>query len=227
MEKTPEAAVFDLDGTLLDTLGELADSGNAALEALGFPTHPTEAYRYFVGKGMENLVQRILPESARDAKTAARAFEAVREAYSQRWDASRPYAGVPELLDALAADGLPLTVLSNKPDDFTRLTVERLLGRWDFAFVRGVRDDTPPKPDPHGALDLARRLHVEPAACLYLGDTATDMETATAAGMYALGALWGFRTADELQQAGARALLEKPTDMIPYVVPPAPREATP
>ena len=224
MGKAPEAAVFDLDGTLLDTLGELADSGNAALEALGFPTHPEEAYRYFVGNGMESLVRRILPETARDAATVARGLEAVRGAYSRRWDASRPYAGVPALLDALSAAGLPLAVLSNKPDDFTRLTVERLLGRWDFAFVRGVRDDTPPKPDPRGALDLARRLNVEPAACLYLGDTATDMETATGAGMYALGAVWGFRTPDELRDSGARALLEKPTDMIPYAIPPTANE---
>jgi phosphoglycolate phosphatase len=214
---TPEAAVFDLDGTLLDTLEDLADSANEALETLGYPAHPTQSYRYFVGNGMEILIQRILPEKARTPSGLARGIEAMRDAYQRRWDnKTRPYAGVPELLDALAAAGLPLAILSNKPDDFTQLTVERLLARWDFAFVRGVRADTPPKPDPAGALDLARRLHVDPAACLYLGDTATDMQTANAAGMYALGAVWGFRTATELQEAGARALLETPLEMLPY-----------
>lgn len=210
--------VFDLDGTLLDTLDDIADAANAALEELGHPTHPTAAYRYFVGEGMEMLIRRILPEAARAPEEITAGVEVLRRQYDRRWDhKTRPYAGVPELLDALAARGLPLAVLSNKPDDFTRLTVGRLLARWDFAAVHGMRPDTPRKPDPAGALAVARALGLPPARFLYLGDTATDMQTATAAGMKALGATWGFRPADELLAAGADALVDRPSQLLDHL----------
>lgn len=212
------AAVFDLDGTLLDSLADLAESMNQALESLGFPPHPVPAYRYFVGEGMEVLARRVLPETAHTPETLTRLVAAMRQVYGGRWDLkTRPYEGVPRMLAALQARGLQRAVLSNKPDDFTRLTVERLLAPHRFEVVQGVAPGTPPKPDPAGALAVAARLGVDPAACLYLGDTATDMYTACRAGMYAVGALWGFRTRQELEESGARVVVETPGEVLALV----------
>ena len=212
------AAVFDLDGTLLDTLADLADSTNAALAAAGHPPHPTDAYRYFVGNGIENLVRCALPATARDDASVARTKAAMEAEYSRRWQAkTQPYAGVPELLDALSARHIPMAILSNKPQAFTRLTVDELLPRWSFYPVCGAQPDVPRKPDPAAALHIAAALGHSPEECLYLGDTDTDMQTATRAGMYALGATWGFRSGDELRQSGARALLAEPLDLLNFL----------
>lgn len=212
---TLSAVIFDLDGTLLDSLEDLAESMNQALESLGFPAHPVPAYKYFVGDGMEVLARRVLPEAVRDDHTLARIVATMRQVYGGRWDLkTRPYPGVPEMLAQLQTRGLRQAVLSNKPDDFTRLTVERLLAPHTFDLVQGVAPGTPPKPDPAGALGVAARLGVEPAACLYLGDTATDMLTACRAGMYAVGVLWGFRTRAELEESGARVVIEQPAEVL-------------
>ena len=212
------AAVFDLDGTLLDTLADLADSTNAALAAAGHPLHPIDAYRYFIGNGIENLVRCALPATARDDASVARAKAAMEAEYSRRWrDKTQPYAGVPELLDALSERCMPMAILSNKPQAFTRLTVDALLPRWSFHPVCGAQPDVPRKPDPAAALYIAAALGHSPEECLYLGDTDTDMQTATRAGMYALGATWGFRSGDELRQSGARDLLDAPLDLLNFL----------
>lgn len=209
------AVLFDLDGTLLDTLEDLADSMNAALQSEGHALHPINSYRYFVGDGIENLVRRALPETARDEASVARGKAAMDAEYSQRWNAkSKPYAGVPELLDELSQRQLPMAILSNKPEPFTLLAVNELLSQWTFAPIRGARPDTPRKPDPAGALAIAAELGLAPADCLYLGDTDTDMKTAISAGMYALGATWGFRPGEELLQSGAQTLLDEPLELL-------------
>lgn len=210
-----QAVLFDLDGTLLDTLTDLADATNHALRSLGFPEHPRESFRYFVGDGVETLIQRVLPGDYCDAATMAECASLMRREYAQRWAATtRPYEGIPELLGALAARGIPMAVLSNKPDEFTRLCVAQLLPGWQFAAVLGAGTLFPRKPDPAGAREIARRLGVAPGEVVYLGDTNTDMRTAVAAGMFPVGALWGFRTADELTANGAQALVERPLDLL-------------
>jgi len=209
------ALIFDLDGTLLDTLEDLADSMNTALADAGYPVHAKEAYRYFIGDGIENLVRRALPEADRDQANVTRNMAAMEEVYDQRWNLkTKPYAGVPELLDALSQRQIPQAILSNKPDPFTQLTVSELLPQWSFAPIRGARPDTPRKPDPAGALLIAAELGLDPGSCLYVGDTDTDMQTANRAGMYALGATWGFRTGEELRQSGAQVLLDEPLDLL-------------
>ncbi len=214
-----KAVLFDLDGTLLDTLEDLADSMNAALEQMGFSVHPIDAYRYFVGDGMDILVERVLPEDARASKTRAQLKAAMEAEYGQRWNAkSRLYVGVAELLDALQQRGLPLVVLSNKPEAFTVEVVSQLLADWRFVIVRGARPNVPPKPDPGAALDIATSLNIEPARFLYLGDTNTDMLTATRAGMYALGATWGFRPGKELLESGAQRLLQEPSELLDLII---------
>jgi phosphoglycolate phosphatase len=213
-----QAVVFDLDGTLLDTLEDLADSMNHTLSALGLPAHPVDAYRRFVGDGVRDLVRRSAPSAADDRDLATKILLGLRDEYRKRWaDKSRPYPGIPGLLDELVARGLPMAVLSNKPHEFTELCVTRLLSRWRFDAVIGLDDGTPRKPDPAGALRIARRLGLEPAAFLYLGDTDTDMKTAAAAGMYAVGVSWGFRDADELRDNGARTIIDHPAELLPLL----------
>jgi phosphoglycolate phosphatase len=209
------AVLFDLDGTLLDTIEDLANSMNSVLAGLGFPIHDVEAYKRFVGDGMEVLVHRALPEGCRDQETLAKSVGAMREEYGRRWaERTRPYDGIPELLDALMARGIRMAVLSNKPDDFTKMTISKMLSRWEFELVLGVRPGGAKKPDPQGALEIAEQLGIPPREFLYLGDTNTDMRTAVAAGMYPVGALWGFRTAEELSGSGARLLIERPMDLL-------------
>ena len=210
-----KAVVFDLDGTLLDTLEDLADATNRALARFGFPAHELAAYNYFVGDGLRNLILRTLPEGHRDDETLAETIQAFQEEYGRNWaDKTRPYEGIPELLDALTERGVPMAVLSNKPDEFTRLCVAKLLPRWSFEPVQGVSETNPKKPDPIGALVIAERLGIAPAEFLYVGDTNTDMKTANAAGMFAVGVTWGFRPAAELLAHGAKVLIDRPAELL-------------
>lgn len=209
------AVLFDLDGTLLNTLEDIGDATNYALAQLGFPPHPICAFRYFIGDGVPNLLRRAIPAECQTPEILARGVALMREEYARCWAAkTRPYPGVSDLLDALVHRRIPMAVFSNKPDEFTRLCVAQLLPRWSFVGVMGASPDWPPKPDPAGALEMARRMQSPPSETLYLGDTNTDMQTATAAGMHPVGALWGFRTAAELLTHGARVLLDTPGDLL-------------
>jgi phosphoglycolate phosphatase len=210
-----KAILFDLDGTLLDTIGDLADSMNAVLRRFGFPGHGRETYKQFVGDGMDLLARRALPEDRRDREMVEGCLLAMRAEYSSRWrENTCPYEGIPELLDALRDLRIRMAVLSNKADDFTRDMVRILLPRWPFDAVVGARPDVPKKPDPAAALGIARGLAISPGRILYLGDSATDMQTARAAGMFPVGALWGFRTAAELEANGAQVLINRPMDLV-------------
>lgn len=209
------AVLFDLDGTLLDTLDDLAEAANTMLRALGRPTHPRDAYRHFIGDGVEKLVERALPPEARGAATLAEGVRLTREHYAAHWaDRTRPYAGIRRMLAELEGMGLALGVLSNKPHEFTVENVKHFFGDVPWRVVLGARPDRPNKPDPAGALEAAATLGLPPAAFAYLGDTATDMRTASAAGMYAIGAAWGFRDEAELRQNGARLVAHEPGQVV-------------
>jgi phosphoglycolate phosphatase len=210
-----EAVLFDLDGTLLDTLADLGNAVNAVLTLHGFPAHPIDAYRYFVGDGAASLIDRALPEDVRQTDAAASCLRAFREDYSRRWSVeTRPYEGVPELLDALTVRGIKKAILSNKPHAFTQLCVQHLLSDWAFDAVYGQRDGAPQKPDPAGALEIAAQLGIAPGHFLFVGDTAGDMQTARAAGMFSVGVLWGFRPREELVESGAQALIARPAELL-------------
>lgn len=214
------AVVFDLDGTLLDTLADLGESMNEVIAAAGFPPHPLGAYRRFVGDGVRNLASRALPAGVRNETTIDRCVDEMRRVYGARWDRKTlPYAGVTELLDQLTRRRLPLAVLSNKPHDLTTMVVAQLLPRWSFAAVVGQRVGRPRKPDPTSALEIAADLGVDSGSCVYVGDTDTDMKTAERAGMFAVGACWGFRDAAELEASGARALIRHPRELLELLEP--------
>ena len=208
----PEAAIFDLDGTLIDSLQDLASSMNEALAALAFPEHGPDEYRYFIGDGVHSLVLRALPAEAReDAPTVLRATELYRAAYGANWRrATTPYAGIMELLHDLRTAAVPLAVLSNKPQHFAALCVEHFFPQQPFTIVLGQRDHVPRKPDPAGAWEIAAALQLPPEKIAFIGDTSTDIRTGIAAGMPTVGVTWGFRTTSELEEAGATTIVHDP-----------------
>jgi phosphoglycolate phosphatase len=211
--------IFDLDGTLLDSLEDLANACNATLAHFGFPGHATEAYRYFVGDGLLALIQRIIPEENRYHDEIASCMDIFKQIYGKGWDIkTRPYAGIPEMLQQLRQDKLQLAVLSNKPDAFTRLCVERYFAPDTFAFVHGHREDVPKKPDPTGATEIAALMNLQPRQIVYVGDTATDMQTGSQAGMFTLGVLWGFRERRELEDNGADRIISHPSEIAGYAL---------
>jgi len=210
-----KAIIFDLDGTLLDTLKDLALSVNAVLRLQGFSEHTVASYRYFVGDGIDVLVRRAFPiESIKSEKDALYMVNAVKEEYARRWgDHTRPYPGIPAMLDSIEEKRLPKAIFSNKPHEFAVLTVNKLLPDWKFEEVCGIQSGIPRKPDPYGALMIAEKIMVKPEEVVYLGDTDTDMLTAVRGGFYPVGALWGFRSAEELLKSGAAMLAQKPKDV--------------
>ena len=201
--RRPGGVIFDLDGTLADSLADIAGAMNRTLQAHGFPLHPVSAYRTFVGEGVRKLAERALPPGT----------EAVRDTFIARYqadydahllDQTRLFPGIPGVLDGLRAAGVPVAVLSNKPDPSTRRLVEALCSRWEFRAVSGERSGVPRKPDPASALALADELRVPPERVVLVGDTLVDVLTARAASMRPVGVLWGFRPAEVLA-SGAEA----------------------
>lgn len=210
--------IFDLDGTLLNTLEDLADSMNRVLSGFGFPTHPVEAYKKFVGEGIDRLAYRVLPVDRRDERTVKDCVREMRRDYAGHWaDKTHLYQGIAEMLSALNANGTVLAILSNKPDDFTQKMVSTYLGRWRFEMVLGAVPEIAKKPDPAGALHIAEHLKLPCKKILYIGDTNTDMVTAQRAGMFGIGVLWGFRDAGELQESGAKALIAQPMELLNFL----------
>ncbi len=207
-----KAVVFDLDGTLLNTIQDLADASNYALSKLGLPGHTVEDYKQFVGDGRRNLILRMLPEEGRDEPSVRRATELFDEYYGAHLhDNTGPYPGIAQLLAGLKAKGLRLGVVSNKPDEFTKQAVQDYFpGVFDF--VAG-QQGTLVKPDPAALLRVISELGLQPYEVLYVGDSAVDINTAKNGKTQGCGVLWGFRGEEELAQAGARYFAAAPADI--------------
>ena len=211
-----DAVIFDLDGTLADTLEDIADAMNGVLRGRGFPVHGYNAYRLMIGKGLGNLVRETLPPEARTEATVAACLDQMTADYREHClDKTHLYDGIAELVGGLRVDGVGLAVLSNKADELTQRIVDALFAPGTFEVVAGARPDLPLKPDPAAAQLVGERLGVPPARIAYVGDSGIDMRTATAAGMVAVGVSWGFRTRDELLAAGARVVLDHPLELLP------------
>ena len=209
------AFIFDLDGTLLDTLRDIALAMNSVLGARGFATHDEDDYRFFVGDGMAELCRRALPSAENDQRKLEEVLSAMKQEYARRWmDNSKPYPGIVEMLRELAGRGCKLGVLSNKPDEFTRLMVERLLPGIGFTAVIGASRPELRKPDPTNALKIAQMMGLSPDAAAFVGDSAVDVQTALNAGMFPVGVTWGLRPRSELEAAGARLLVAEPAELL-------------
>lgn len=209
------AVVFDLDGTLLNTLDDIADSMNAVLSRRGLPEHPVDAYKGFVGDGARMLVTRALPRDGCTGGLIDECEQDFKSVYGRNWKVkTRAYPGINELLLRLKKERVPLGILSNKPHVYTLQCVQELLPEGVFKAILGQNDGVPPKPDPAGARMISSRLGVGLNQILYVGDTGVDMQTGRRSGMVPIGVLWGFREARELREHGAHALVERP-DQIP------------
>jgi phosphoglycolate phosphatase len=211
------AVIFDLDGTLADTLVDIADAMNHALAGLGLAPRKHDEYRRMIGDGAANLARRALAAAGAtvDEPIAADALARFRTEYGARLlVATAPYPGIPDLLDELTARRVPMAILSNKPDVPTRRIIDALFSRWPWVAVRGEVPGTPRKPDPAAALAIASTARMAPAEGALVGDGPADMQAAAAAGMLPVAATWGFRTRAELEAAGARAFLAAPADLL-------------
>ena len=212
------AALFDLDGTLLDTLEDIVNAVNRVLAGKGFPTHELDVYRYFVGDGSAMLINRALPEEKRTDDVIRGCLKQFLEDYGRNLNIkTKPFEGIPEMLDALKDRGLKMAILSNKPHELTKQCATKLLSNWNFDVVIGQRNGVPPKPDPAGALEVADRLNIPPADFLYVGDSGVDMKTAVASGMFPVGVLWGFRSMGELKDNGSLALVDHPSEILSFL----------
>lgn len=207
-------AIFDLDGTLLNTLDDLAAASNRALAAMGMPQHPVDAYRYFVGNGVAKLIERITPEPCRkDPEVLTQLRKLFDEWYDVHGkDLTRPYEGILKMLDGLLAKRVKLAVLSNKPHQFVTELVPNYFGD-RFAVVYGQREGYPTKPDGSLVSLVLDELGAKPEETIYLGDSGVDMETARNGKVFAVGVLWGFRPKEELLESGAQALIAKPEEL--------------
>ncbi len=209
--------IFDLDGTLLNTIADLATSTNYALQQCGFPEHCVEAYLHFVGNGITKLFERALPEDARSAENIARMRQFFLEYYSvHNNDRTRPYEGIEELLDALSGRGVKIAVASNKYQEGTEKLIRHFFPQTCFVAVLGQREGVPVKPAPDIVYDILAAAKVEKEEALYVGDSDVDMATAKAAGVESVGVTWGFRSRDELNLAGAMHLVDTPADILRF-----------
>ena len=211
----PQAVVFDLDGTLLDSIEDLAGSMNRILESQGFPVHPVRSYLHFIGDGASMLAQRALPEQERSVTQIDSLHSAFELDYRKNWKHHTGlYPGIVDMLDLLTDRVSKLAVLSNKPHEFTLLNAEHFLSQWHFEVIFGQRLEVPKKPDPTGVFEIAEQMKIYPRQILFIGDSGVDMQTARSAGCYAVGATWGFRPREELLDAGAHSLISHPVELL-------------
>lgn len=207
-----QALIFDLDGTLLDTLEDLTLATNHVLEHLGQPLIPRSTCRQMIGNGARVLLKRATGE---DEQALHSALEMFLTYYAEhKYDHTGTFPGIPETLDALNKRGQRFAVLSNKPHDATTEMVDHLLANWAFEVVFGQRVGVPLKPDSTAALDICKQMRVLPGDVAFIGDSGEDMATAKAAGMFGVGVTWGMRDEDELREHGADVIIHSPAELL-------------
>lgn len=211
-----KAVIFDLDGTLVNSLNDLADSVNIVLASYNLPTHDVESYKYRVGNGIRKLMQRSLPDDKQDLlDEALEKFKAVYARHNM--DKTRPYESITELLEKLCAQNIKLGVCTNKHDEAAKVIIKALFGEDIFDEIIGDKQGLKRKPDPGKVLAMAQNWNLQPQEIAYLGDSGVDMQTAVNAGMLAVGVLWGFRTETELKENGADILISSPLELLQAV----------
>lgn len=209
--------IFDLDGTLLDTLYDIAETANTVLAHHGFPVHPNQAYKGFVGDGARALMGRIAPVGTAETVIDS-CLQMFMQVYSNNWmNNCQPYSGIVDMLPAVRKQGASMAVLSNKPHTFTKLFVERYFSQDTFACVYGQREGFAKKPDPSVALVIAETLASYPEKMLFVGDTPIDIQTGKASGMTTIAVTWGFRSVQELERENPDIIINNPMEILQYV----------
>ena len=209
-----QAFIFDLDGTLIDSLADIAESINRMLDARGYPRCEQEVFKQMVGDGMEKLVERALPEAVRSEALIKVCTEEYRAQYDLLWqEQTRPYSGIVEMLAELKQRGLKLGVISNKAHRFTVPMTEHFFGAGVFDHILGQRAEVPRKPDAAGAHEMAAFLGLRTNEMAYVGDSGIDMKFARNSGMRAVGVRWGFRSEVELRECGAEVLISRAEEL--------------
>lgn len=212
-----KAVLFDLDGTIANSLKDLANATNIALEKYGFPTRQTEEFKYFVGDGIPKMLERALPEGEKTSESVERLLAVFKPFYAVHYaDNTYPYEGVTELIASLKADGIKTAVVTNKVQEMADIVVNKLYGNV-FDIVFGKREGIPAKPDPTAALMTMKSLGVKPEECIFMGDSGMDVAAAVNSGALPVGVLWGFRDREELMQNGARYIIEKPAELLEII----------
>jgi phosphoglycolate phosphatase len=213
--KKKHAIIFDLDGTLLDTLDDIAGAVNRGIGAFGFPPRTLPEYRQFVGEGIEILVRRVLPAKFTDDDLFNKILQHVRYEYAAGVVIkTHPYPGIPEMLDKLTDLQVPMAILSNKPHALAEASVRALLSRWHFIACYGAREGRANKPDPGVSLELASLLGSFPEDVLFVGDSEIDILTAKNAGMKPVAVAWGFRSREELVRFSPYHIIDRPEELI-------------
>ena len=206
--------IFDLDGTLLNTIADLAEATNHALRICGYPTHPTDAYRFFVGNGINKLFERALPDRERSQENILRIRSLFIPYYNEHnADYSRPYPGIPQLLKRIQEKGMLIAVASNKYQEATHKLITQYFPEISFAQIFGQREGVPSKPDPSVVNEIIQKTGTEKSNVVYVGDSCVDMETGINAQVTTIGVSWGFRPRTELE-AYHPALIADCTDDI-------------
>ncbi len=213
-----KACIFDMDGTVVNTINTIAYFANNALNASGLPSIDTEEYKYLVGKGAENLVKCMLEKVGADANM----FDTVFPKYSIDYEKdflhlTEPYDGIIDMLKAIKEKGIITTILSNKPHGTAIKVSDALFGDTLIDTCYGAREGIPLKPDPSGVFEILKELGIEKDECIYIGDTSTDMKTGKSAGLYTVGVLWGFRKRDELEENGADVIISHPSELVDII----------
>ena len=216
---SPKAILFDLDGTLADTITDIANAVNITLKRHGYPTHPVESYKLMVGNGFAMMMQRALPQ---DLALDKEAFEGLVSEATERYqsialDTTAPFQGVTQTLQELIVRGIKLGVLSNKPDQLTKMIISALFPDVPFVAIEGDLPNRPKKPDPSRALEMLKSIDIQPEDAFFVGDSGVDMDTARNGKMVPCGATWGYRSVEELKEHGARILLMKPRDILDHL----------
>jgi len=210
-----KAVIFDLDGTLLNTIEDITDSMNASLLQQGLQPYTVEDYKYFVGDGVDNLVKKLMKNRPGDEKVHALIKAGYMAEYAKRQhDLTKPYPGIMTLLKSLNEQGIFVNVLSNKPDPDTQSVIQFYFPKIRFTHVCGKKPGYEVKPDPRSVLEMVDQMHLSKAEVLYVGDTYTDMMTAKNAGLTSVGVLWGFRKVEELMQGDAQYIIKHPKEIL-------------
>lgn len=214
-----KGVIFDLDGTLINTLEDIADAANEVLKKHQIQTHPVDSYRQFVGDGLKMLIRRMIPAGKQTEENIDLLSRSFKDIYGQRWNRkSKPYNGVENMLKTLRENKVKLAVFSNKPDQFTHLCIEKYFHSSLFSYVRGYLDDIPKKPDPTGVFRIADQLELKPEQMVFVGDSAIDIKTGKNAGIPTIGVEWGFRDRQELEENRADRIVKHPSEITEFIL---------